>query len=318
MFARRLGDPTDLAFPIRNWKEKRLKDFTEFKFRKLLLDTLINVLLGKKPLLELSTEMTYEKAVEIINIGIGYAKEVDSVLNVELVEEALVESLWSLFEPDDFAKALISEISKAVNSVEAGFRFEVLILLNVYYEAKRSTEKVTLLYGSLVYNLQKFKTTSGWVILMPDNLAGPDLIARAPDGTYRFYQVKFSKGIDLQGAMRTTDMSYLYCSRKKEMEDPTPLKGYEKHSSQCKEFFKGKRIERFVVYQGEKDISKHTFPDVTVITKKTAPKFFEGLGVNTTLIMAGKDDAIAALKQSVMLDNPSDWQLLVELTSNKE
>ncbi|KAI9364000.1 hypothetical protein DFJ73DRAFT_772858 [Zopfochytrium polystomum] len=31
-----------------------------------------------------------------------------------------------------------------------------------------------------------------------------------------------------------------------------------------------------------------------------------------------KDDAIAALKQSVMLDNPSDWQLLVELTSNKE
>ncbi|KAJ3118946.1 hypothetical protein HDU96_005183 [Phlyctochytrium bullatum] len=33
---------------------------------------------------------------------------------------------------------------------------------------------------------------------------------------------------------------------------------------------------------------------------------------------SGKDDAIAALKQSVMLDNPSDWQLLVELTSNKE
>ncbi|KAI9205441.1 uncharacterized protein BJ171DRAFT_567600 [Polychytrium aggregatum] len=31
-----------------------------------------------------------------------------------------------------------------------------------------------------------------------------------------------------------------------------------------------------------------------------------------------KDDAIAALKQSVVLDNPSDWQLLVELTSNKE
>ncbi|KAI8592017.1 hypothetical protein HDU88_001391 [Geranomyces variabilis] len=31
-----------------------------------------------------------------------------------------------------------------------------------------------------------------------------------------------------------------------------------------------------------------------------------------------KDDAIAALKQSVMLDNPSDWQLLIELTSNKE
>lgn len=29
----------------------------------------------------------------------------------------------------------------------------------------------------------------------------------------------------------------------------------------------------------------------------------------------GKDDAIAALKQSVILDNPSDWQLLVELTS---
>ncbi|KAI8813668.1 hypothetical protein BJ742DRAFT_439161 [Cladochytrium replicatum] len=31
-----------------------------------------------------------------------------------------------------------------------------------------------------------------------------------------------------------------------------------------------------------------------------------------------KDDAIAALKQSVMLDNPSDWQLLVELTSMKD
>lgn len=49
----------------------------------------------------------------------------------------------------------------------------------------------------------------------------------------------------------------------------------------------------------------------------------------------GKDDAIAALKQSVTLDNPSDWfvftfelvvrqclmrdrQLLVELTSNND
>ncbi len=28
-----------------------------------------------------------------------------------------------------------------------------------------------------------------------------------------------------------------------------------------------------------------------------------------------RDDAIAALKNSVKLDNPSDWQLLVELTS---
>jgi len=28
-----------------------------------------------------------------------------------------------------------------------------------------------------------------------------------------------------------------------------------------------------------------------------------------------RDDAIAALKQSVKLDNPSDWQLLIELTS---
>jgi len=32
-------------------------------------------------------------------------------------------------------------------------------------------------------------------------------------------------------------------------------------------------------------------------------------------LIIGKDDAIKALKQSVMLDNPSDWQLLVELTS---
>jgi hypothetical protein len=32
----------------------------------------------------------------------------------------------------------------------------------------------------------------------------------------------------------------------------------------------------------------------------------------------GKDDAISALKQSVILDNPSDWQLLVELTSTTE
>jgi hypothetical protein len=31
-----------------------------------------------------------------------------------------------------------------------------------------------------------------------------------------------------------------------------------------------------------------------------------------------KEDAINALKQSVALDNPSDWQLLVELTSNKD
>ena len=32
----------------------------------------------------------------------------------------------------------------------------------------------------------------------------------------------------------------------------------------------------------------------------------------------GKDEAIAALKRSVVLDNPSDWQLLVELTSNSD
>ncbi|KAJ3354521.1 hypothetical protein AMAG_01824 [Allomyces macrogynus ATCC 38327] len=31
-----------------------------------------------------------------------------------------------------------------------------------------------------------------------------------------------------------------------------------------------------------------------------------------------KEDAIAALKQSVNLDNPSDWQLLVELTAYRE
>ncbi|KAI9143609.1 hypothetical protein BKA69DRAFT_1026537 [Paraphysoderma sedebokerense] len=31
-----------------------------------------------------------------------------------------------------------------------------------------------------------------------------------------------------------------------------------------------------------------------------------------------KDDAIAALKQSVHLENPSDWQLLVELTANRD
>lgn len=29
-----------------------------------------------------------------------------------------------------------------------------------------------------------------------------------------------------------------------------------------------------------------------------------------------RDDAVAALKESVKLDNPSDWQLLVELTSD--
>jgi tetratricopeptide (TPR) repeat protein len=31
-----------------------------------------------------------------------------------------------------------------------------------------------------------------------------------------------------------------------------------------------------------------------------------------------RDDAIAALKQSVKLDNPSDWQLLIELTNQQE
>ena len=31
----------------------------------------------------------------------------------------------------------------------------------------------------------------------------------------------------------------------------------------------------------------------------------------------GREDAIAALKQSVNLDNPSDWQLLIELTNQK-
>ena len=31
-----------------------------------------------------------------------------------------------------------------------------------------------------------------------------------------------------------------------------------------------------------------------------------------------RDDAIEALKKSVKLDNPSDWQLLVELTNSKK
>ena len=31
--------------------------------------------------------------------------------------------------------------------------------------------------------------------------------------------------------------------------------------------------------------------------------------------MNRREDAIGALKQSVKLDNPSDWQLLVELTA---
>ncbi|KAG4093601.1 hypothetical protein H8356DRAFT_1697629 [Neocallimastix lanati (nom. inval.)] len=49
---------------------------------------------------------------------------------------------------------------------------------------------------------------------------------------------------------------------------------------------------------------------------------YDPLNYNAFQIMARaciavnrKDDAIKALKQSVMLDNPSDWQLLVELTS---
>ncbi len=36
---------------------------------------------------------------------------------------------------------------------------------------------------------------------------------------------------------------------------------------------------------------------------------------SSSLFFSGRDDAIAALKQSVKLDNPSDWQLLIELTS---
>jgi tetratricopeptide (TPR) repeat protein len=31
-----------------------------------------------------------------------------------------------------------------------------------------------------------------------------------------------------------------------------------------------------------------------------------------------RDDAIEALKESVKLDNPSDWQLLIELTSQEQ
>jgi hypothetical protein len=33
------------------------------------------------------------------------------------------------------------------------------------------------------------------------------------------------------------------------------------------------------------------------------------------LLSVEKEDAIEALKHSVNLDNPSDWQLLVELTN---
>ena len=36
---------------------------------------------------------------------------------------------------------------------------------------------------------------------------------------------------------------------------------------------------------------------------------------SSILKIEGKEDAINALKHSVKLDNPSDWQLLVELTS---
>jgi hypothetical protein len=32
---------------------------------------------------------------------------------------------------------------------------------------------------------------------------------------------------------------------------------------------------------------------------------------------SGRDEAIAALKESVKLENPSDWQLLIELTSGR-
>lgn len=34
--------------------------------------------------------------------------------------------------------------------------------------------------------------------------------------------------------------------------------------------------------------------------------------------VAGREEAIRALKQSVRLNNPSDWQLLTELTSDAE
>ncbi|KAJ3113549.1 hypothetical protein HDU96_003286 [Phlyctochytrium bullatum] len=273
-----LRNPSDPRFPIRDWeKKKRHKRIGSKFYDELLLDAVVSVLMGKSARIN-TIAIDYENAADLIKVGVGYIKEDESEevkngLYVELVEVAVIEALWTLYEPKDLAIAVIARILDSVNSSEAGCRFEILILLQIYREA--NGEEFTILYGSLAYNLEHFKNSSGWVVLLPDNMAGPDLIAKTPSGIYRFYQVKFTKGLDVQEAVRTTDVSYLYCYRKKGAPEPFP--GFQQRYDQCQKFFERCTIKRYIIYQGNRDLGKVKAEGIDLISKTTAPDFFSTL-----------------------------------------
>ncbi|KAJ3105428.1 hypothetical protein HDU96_008575 [Phlyctochytrium bullatum] len=175
-----LTDPKDHRFPIRNWKPER--SLGRSTYHTVILETINSIILGRGARVN-KDPISYDDAAALINIGVGYAKEVE----------------------------------------------------------------------------------------------GPDVIAKTPDGTYRFYQVKFTSGPEIQHAISTIDALYLYCVPKTEFQDPIPIKGYENHYEKCQSFFTGKAIERHLICQGKRDMSKYALEGVPVISEKPKAGFFSSL-----------------------------------------
>lgn len=89
------------------------------------------------------------------------------------------------------------------------------------------------------------------------------------------YQMKFTKDLNQEKALVTTDFTKFYCTRKPPY---TPLKGFEKEHKFCLNAFKRYQIERIVVHQGKE--SQFFHENVRLVSKSTEPGFFDVFKLN--------------------------------------
>ncbi|KAJ2994761.1 hypothetical protein HDV02_001337 [Globomyces sp. JEL0801] len=296
-----LSDPQHKYYPIRNWEEKCLQKCLQSwrgeTYYTLVLDAVVSYLLGKAACIEVSDF----DAADLINVGIGYLTSYRYRNYIVLLEPAIVEAILALFTPQEISDQFIKDSSNSLmdrslfkdqfflqmksslNCSMTGFHFEYLVLIKFYFDAKAQGQPFHIIRGSLDTAANQNDLVcmnDGYIVLLPDIYAGPDLvvaITKARKTVYNVIQCKFNKRLDTEMAISTTDYRRFYCNRTTAM----PLRGYNGQHESCRKFFQGKTIERFIIHQGQGmvETDDSDLANVQMISKETVPDFFDSLGV---------------------------------------
>ncbi|KAJ2994853.1 hypothetical protein HDV02_001265 [Globomyces sp. JEL0801] len=274
-----LSNPNHKYFPIRNWDENHLKCIRKKTYHTLVLEAVVSYLLGQ----DAGIVVGENDSAELINIGIGYLKE-HLHRSVDMYELAIVQAMLALFTPQEISDQFILSITNTLYSSIAGCHLEYLVLIKFYFDAKAQGQSFHIVHGSLgnttILN-HLGGTNDGYVVLMPDIYAGPDLVVavtKAGKTVYKVIQCKFTKRLDTGKAISTTDYQRFYCNRK----TGKPLQGYDGQHKSCCMFFQGRTIERFIIHHGQTvaETDDTDADNVRIISNETFPNFFNSLGIN--------------------------------------